>query len=79
MVTATKIRSDKGERKLIMPRSLYGNRISDPLDAIDGCMDGTSCPDANTCRRLRPEGCPLLDDEFQLEPEQPLDKIKLRD
>jgi hypothetical protein len=49
--------------------------MSDPLDYIDGCMDGTECPDADLCREERPEGCPLLDDEFELDPEVPLDKV----
>jgi hypothetical protein len=49
--------------------------MSDPLDYIDGCMDGTCCPDADICREDKPEGCPLLDDEFIMEPEMPLDKL----
>jgi hypothetical protein len=47
----------------------------DPLDAIDGCMDGTTCPDARWCRKHKPEICPLLDDQFELDPEVPLDKV----
>jgi len=49
--------------------------MGDPLDYIDGCMDGTECPDADTCREDKPEGCPLLDDEFNLEPEMPLTSV----
>jgi hypothetical protein len=36
-------------------------------------MDGTECPDADICREDRPEGCPLLDNDF-MEPEEDLDK-----
>ena len=46
----------------------------DPLFWIDGCMDGASCPDAATCREDGPESCPLLDDQFELPVELPLDK-----
>ena len=49
--------------------------MSDPLDYIDGCMDGTECPDADTCREHKPEWCPLQDSDFNLEPEMPLDKV----
>jgi hypothetical protein len=49
--------------------------MSDPLAYIDGCMDGTECPDADICREEQPEGCPLLDSEFELEPELPLDRV----
>ena len=47
----------------------------DPLDFVDGCMDGTTCPDAGRCREDAPESCPLLDDQFELDPELPLDSI----
>lgn len=47
----------------------------DPLDFIDGCMDGTECIDADHCRDERPESCPLLDNEFDIEPTMPLDKV----
>jgi hypothetical protein len=49
----------------------------DPLDSIDGCMDGTTCPDAAWCRENIPagEGCPLLDNNFELDPEVPLTTI----
>jgi len=46
----------------------------DPLDYRDGCMDGAECPDAEICRGKKPEGCPLLDDQFEIDPEMPLDK-----
>ena len=41
----------------------------DPLDHIDGCMDGTECPDAHWCREYKPEGCPLLDEIVDVDPE----------
>jgi hypothetical protein len=49
--------------------------MNDPLQYIDGCMDGTECPDADICREEKPEGCPLLDDQFELDAEVPLDKL----
>jgi hypothetical protein len=49
--------------------------MSDPLDYIDGCMDGTTCPDADVCREHKPEWCPLQDPDFNLEPEMPLDRV----
>ena len=48
----------------------------DYLQYIDGCMDGASCPDAEDCRRLRPETCPLIDNTFEdLDRATPLDKL----
>ena len=47
----------------------------DPLDFIDSCMDGTTCPDAQWCRENKPETCPLYDNEFELDPEVPLTKV----
>jgi hypothetical protein len=49
--------------------------VTDPLDYIDGCIDGTECPDAGICREHEPEWCPLQDPDFDLDPEVPLDKV----
>ena len=49
--------------------------MSDSLRYIDGCMDGDSCPDSNICREKQPESCPLLDVDFELNPDTPLDKV----
>jgi hypothetical protein len=49
--------------------------MSDTLAYIDGCMDGTTCPDADTCRERQPETCPLVDNDFDLDPETPLDRV----
>lgn len=54
-------------------------RYRDPLDYIDGCMDGAECPDAEVCRDEKPEGCPLLDDQFEIDPDVPLDKAMFND
>lgn len=54
---------------------IFDNWTRDPLNFIDGCTDGTVCPDADTCRRLMPENCPLFDDQFELPADLPLDKV----
>jgi hypothetical protein len=50
--------------------------MNDPLRYIDGCIDGTECPDADVCREHHPESCPLLDNDFEnLDRATPLDKV----
>ena len=51
------------------------SRKQDPLDLIDGCTDGTECPDAAWCREYTPHTCPLCNDQFEMEPETPLDEV----
>jgi hypothetical protein len=49
--------------------------MMDDLRYIDGCMDGTECPDAARCREEKPESCPLQDVDFNLNPDDTLDKV----
>lgn len=50
--------------------------MDDMLRNIEGCIDGVECPEAAQCRRVCPTVCPLLqDDDFNMDPDMPVDKM----